>query len=187
MAEPTLSEKVLLIEGGFAGRRIPHAFGGAIALAYYATPRATIDIDLNLFVPVARADQVLGVLEELGAEPPSTSERARLLREEQARLYWSTTPLDLFFAYDALHRSCLERRRRMPFGEGDTIHVLSAEDLTLFKAIFDRDKDWRDIHELVFALGEELDADYLRTWMERIVGAEDRRYRRLDGALERGA
>ena len=34
--------------------------GGALALAYYATPRATIDIDVNVFVSVARAEEVLG-------------------------------------------------------------------------------------------------------------------------------
>ena len=49
MATVSLSEKVLLIEEGLRQRRIPHAFGGALALAYYATPRATIDIDVNVF------------------------------------------------------------------------------------------------------------------------------------------
>ena len=57
VAGPSLPEKVLLLEEGFAGRGIPHAFGGALALAYYATPRATVDIDVNVFVPVARADE----------------------------------------------------------------------------------------------------------------------------------
>jgi hypothetical protein len=182
---PTLSEKVLLIEEGLRQRRIPHAFGGAIALAYYATPRATIDIDLNVFVPVERADEVLGLLEVLGAEPASDEERARLLRDEQLRVYWGTTPVDLFFAYDALHESCLERRQRLPFGAGDWIHVLSAEDLLIFKALFDREKDWRDIEELVYAMAGELDAAYARGWLARIAGEVDPRSRRLDELLAR--
>ena len=187
MATFSLSEKVLLIEEGFRQRRVPHAFGGAIALAYYATPRATIDIDVNVFLSVDRADEVLGLLEGLGAEPLSQQERARLERDEQARVHWDATPVDLFFSYDTLHDSCLERRQRMPFGEDDTIHVLAAEDLLVFKALFDRDKDWRDIEELVFAMADELDAAYAKSWLERIVGEQDPRYRRLREVLDRHA
>ena len=185
MAAASLSEKVLLIEEGFRRCRIPHAFGGAIALAYYATPRATIDIDVNVFVPVERAGEVLSLLERLGTEPLRDEERAQLERDEQVRVHWDATPVDLFFSYDALHESCLERRQRMPFGDGDSIHVLAAEDLLIFKALFDRDKDWRDIEELVYAMADELDAVYARNWLERIAGAPDPRTRRLCEVLDR--
>jgi hypothetical protein len=187
VAALALSEKVLAIEEGFRSRRIPHAFGGALALAYYATPRATIYIDVNVFAGVERAGEVLALLGALGAAPLGKPERARLRREEQARVHWGATPVDLFFSYDALHESCLARRRRMPFGDGDAIHVLSAEDLLIFKVLFDRDKDWRDIEELVYALADELDSDYARGWLERIVGKSDPRLRRLVEMLERYA
>jgi len=183
----SLSEKVLLLEEGFRQRRIPHAFGGAIALAYYATPRGTIDIDVNVFVTVDRADEVLGLMEALGAEPLRAEARAQLERDEQARIHWDATPVDLFFSYDTLHDSCLERRQRMPFGEGDSIHVLAAEDLVIFKALFDRDKDWPDIEELVYAMADELDSTYATGWLERIVGDEDPRSRRLREVLDRYA
>lgn len=182
-ATPSLSEKLLLLEAGFAGRRIAHAFGGAIALAYYATPRATIDIDVNVFVPVERAGEVLALLEALGADPLPKQERARLERDGQARVSWSGTPVDLFFSYDAFHESCLARLRRVPFGEDESIHVLAPEDLLVFKAIFARDKDWRDIDELVYAMGDELDAAYARNWLGRILGAEDPRTLRFAQAL----
>jgi hypothetical protein len=185
VASLSLSEKVLAIEEGFRQRRIPHAFGGALALAYYGTPRATIDIDVNVFVGVDRADEVLGLFEALGAQRLDKKERERLRRDEQVRVHWDRTPIDLFFSYDALHASCLERRRRMPFGEGDWIHVLSAEDLLIFKALFDRDKDWRDLEELVYAQVDELDSDYARGWLARIVGEKDPRYRRLCEVLDR--
>jgi len=181
--EPSLAEKVILIEAALRAARIPHAFGGAIALAYYATPRATIDIDVNVFVDAGRADDVLTALERLGASAPTPAEATRLRRDGQARIRWGATPLDLFFSYDPFHDACLERRRAQPFGPGETIHVLSAEDLVVFKAIFARDKDWRDIDELVFAAGEELDADRITDWLERIVGRDDERYRRCVAAL----
>src|SRR5690606_36278438 len=136
--EPSLAEKVVLIEAALQAARIPHAFGGAIALAYYETPRATIDIDVNVFVEATRADDVLAALERLGAAAPTESERLRLRRDGQARIRWGRTPIDLFFSYDAFHEACMERRRVYPFGRGETIYVLSAEDLVVFKAIFDR-------------------------------------------------
>jgi hypothetical protein len=185
VATATLSEKLLLIEEGFRARRIPHAFGGAIALAYYATPRATIDIDVNVFADVGRADEVLELLETLGAEPLSDEERTRLTSDEQARVYWDRTPIDLFFSYDALHDSCLARRQHVPFGEGDAIHVLAAEDLLVFKVLFDREKDWRDIEELIYAMADEFDAGYAKYWLARIVGESDPRFGRMVELLER--
>ncbi len=187
MASASLSEKVLLIEEGLRRRGIPHAFGGALALAYYATPRATVDIDVNVFVSVSRADEVLDLLETLGADPLPAAERTRLAREEQARVHWERTPVDLFFSYDALHESCLERRRRMPFGDGDSIHILAPEDLLVFKALFARDKDWRDIEELAFAMSGTLDLPYAKGWLRRIVGESDPRYRRACDLLDRHA
>lgn len=183
--EPSLSEKVLGIEATMQSARIPHAFGGAIALAYYATPRATIDIDVNVFVDARRADDVLAALRRLGADAPTPSERARLDRDGQARIRWGSTPIDLFFSYDAFHEACMERRRVFPFGEGESIHVLAAEDLIVFKAIFDRAKDWRDIAEIAFALDveDELDRARIESWLERIVGRDDERFRRCAEAL----
>jgi hypothetical protein len=182
--EPSLSEKVLLIEAALRASRIPHAFGGAIALAYYATPRATIDIDINVFVKSEGADEVLTTLARLGVDEPTDRESIRLRREGQTRIHWASTPIDLFFSYDAFHDACMERRRAFPFGEGETIHVLAAEDLLIFKAIFDRDKDWRDIAELVYSALDELDSEWITSWLERIVGREDERYRRCLAALE---
>jgi len=184
-AEPSLSEKVLLIEATLRAARMPHAFGGAIALAYYATPRATIDIDVNVFVEADRSDEVLAALGRLGADEPTQAEGVRLRRDGQARILWGVTPIDLFFSYDAFHDACMERRRAFPFGEGETIHVLAAEDLVIFKAIFSRDKDWRDITELVFAMADELDAEWIERWLDRIVGRDDERFQRCAEALEK--
>jgi len=53
----SLPDKILAVDRAF--ERVPHAFGGAISLAYHAEPRATIDIDVNVFVPVDRVDEIL--------------------------------------------------------------------------------------------------------------------------------
>jgi hypothetical protein len=66
--EPPLPDKVIAIHEALRAARIPHAIGGALALAYYAEPRATIDIDLNVFVSPERWKDVVGALTPLGVE-----------------------------------------------------------------------------------------------------------------------
>ncbi len=51
MTVRSLPERILALDEALAA--VPHTFGGTLALAYYAEPRATIDIDVNLFVPAA--------------------------------------------------------------------------------------------------------------------------------------
>src|SRR5262249_51718347 len=154
-----LDEKVVALERAFRAGGIPHAFGGAIALAYYAVPRGTRDVDINLFVPASEIERVLAVVEPLGVAAPDPAARRRLASDGQLRVFWDATPLDLFFSYDALHDACAERRRQVAF-PGERLAILSAEDLAIFKALFAREKDWRDLRELLFAQGERFDSGY---------------------------
>ena len=183
MTSLLLDEKVLALEAALAKAGIAHAFGGAIALAYYATPRGTVDIDLNVFVGTDQAARVFDVIEPLGVDTAGASESSELRDRGQIRLHWEHTPLDLFFAYDPLHESCLERIASVPFGDGAAIPILSAEDLAIFKAIFDRPKDWRDIRELLFALAERFDVDYTQRWLQRILAHDDPRLQQLEELL----
>lgn len=48
--EPSLVAKVIEVDRSLRAAGIGHAFGGAIALAYCAQPRATKDIDINAVV-----------------------------------------------------------------------------------------------------------------------------------------
>ena len=178
-------EKIVAIERAFEAAGIPHAFGGANALAYYGTPRATADIDVNVFVPSSDAGQVLRVLVELGADAGSKRITDLIERDGQAHVFWDRTPLDLFFSYDALHDSSMKRRRRVDFG-GDAIHVLSAEDLLVYKIVFDREKDWRDMAEVVFAAEAALDFSYVRMWIGRIIDDGDPRHARFERLVETG-
>ena len=178
-----LDEKIASIEHALTAARIPHAFGGALALAYYATPRSTHDIDLNAFVPVARAERVLQVLEALGVDPGNARTLEQIRDRGQVRLHWEHTPIDLFFSYDALHETCVKRIRVVPFGEGATISILSAEDLAIFKALFDRPKDWSDLREMLFSLGADFDEAYALGWLRRILAKDDARLTRFEKAL----
>ena len=179
-----LDEQIVAIERAFVDGAIPHAFGGAQALAYYGSVRATHDIDVNVFLPASEAERVLDTLTSLGARVDDRV-RAQIARDEQTRVRWARTPIDLFFAYDALHESSLARRRRVDFF-GDPIHILSGEDLILYKATFDREKDWNDIAGMIFAAPGRFDFDYVREFLGRIDDDERRRIERLERLIASG-
>jgi len=157
---------------------IPHAFGGAIALAYYAEPRATHDIDLNVFVA---AEDSGGLLTRLGGLGVTLDDDVveRIERDGQIRAPWGDTPLDLFFAYDPFHDACAARRRRVPFGRDD-LWILAPEDLVVCKASFDRRKDWLDIEQILVTTGGELDTTDIRSWLRRLLGPADPRIEHFD-------
>jgi len=58
-----LAQQLLTIHAALMAAGIPHAFGGAIALAYCTgEPRATIDLDINVFVPHIAPDGAIAAL-----------------------------------------------------------------------------------------------------------------------------
>ncbi len=145
-----LAEKLLAIHRAFDTAGIPHAFGGAIALAYCTgEPRATVDIDMNAFVGPAEAGRALGAFPEgvsIGHRDLDSAEQ-----EGQVRLFWNDTPIDLFFSYHDFHEHAAERVRMVPF-DGVEIPILACEDLVVLKTFFARTQDWADI-EAVAAAG----------------------------------
>ena len=178
---PTLPERILALDRAMAS--VPHAFGGALALAYYAEPRATIDIDLNVFVPADRFPEVAAPLLVLGvlADEPGAVEA--VASEGQARVMWDNTPIDLFFSYDPFHVAAARARRTVPFADA-SIPILGPEHLVVCKAVFDRPRDWVDIDAMV-AADVVLDVAEVLRWIGRIAGDDDPRYERIAVVLTR--
>ena len=172
----TLAEKVVALHRALAAAGVPHAIGGALALAFWTLdPRGTSDIDVNVFVGIEEVDRVLAALPEGVAQPRGTKER--LVRDEQIRLWWEDTPVDLFFAYAPVHADAAAHRRTVEFA-GAEIPILGAVELALFKAMFDRPRDWGDIAEM--ARAGKLDVAAVRTALVRMLGPDDPRLARLD-------
>ena len=175
----SLAEKVVAIETALVD--VAHAFGGALALAYYAEPRATVDIDLNVFVGTDRVQEVAEPLARIGVSISSVLELIH--RDGQARAFWDETPIDLFFAYDVFHEAAAAARRLVPFGDV-SIPILSVEHLVVCKVIFNRAKDWVDI-DAILELGTPIRAAEVVRWVGRFAGDEDPRYERIAATLTR--
>jgi hypothetical protein len=163
-----LGDQLLAIHDALDAARIPHAIGGAIALGYCTLePRGTRDVDVNIFTGPERAREVFAALPE-GVELSGVSlEHAE--RDGQVRLRWGITPVDLFLSVLPFHDHVAEHVRMVPF-EGRTIPVLSCTGLTVFKAMFDRPRDWVDIEAMVEA--RAIDLGEAIWWVSEMAGAD---------------
>lgn len=176
-----LAEKITTIHASLDAASVPHAFGGALALAFHVEePRATRDIDLNVFVDPGRATEVFNGLPEGVVWGPG--DLARVGLDGQVRLLWEGTPIDLFFSTHAFHDLAWLELERVPFA-GATIPILGPTELVVFKAFYDRTRDWADIEAMLEA--HTPDVHTALGWLVDLLGPDDARVARLRELLHR--
>jgi hypothetical protein len=170
-----LVDKLFAIHDSLRAQSLPHAFGGAIALAYCVEePRGTRDLDVNIFCAAADAKKVLGAL------PPgvqvSAEDIARVERDGQSRLFWEGVPIDVFLNNLPLHEEVSATVAWVPL-EGREAPVLDCASLVIFKSFFNRTKDWADIEAVAMATPEDIEA--AAKTLGSLVGEDDEAYKRL--------
>ena len=169
-----LADRLLAIHAGLHGAGLPHAFGGAIALAYCTgEPRATIDLDINVFLAHGRAKEALAALPH--EVRVTAANRRELTDTGQTRAWWDSTPVDLFFNTHPFHTVAASRVRQVPFA-GQSIPVLDCTSLAVFKAMFNRTKDWADLEAMAEA--GQLDVVAVGAFLSDLL-CEDERLTRL--------
>jgi hypothetical protein len=150
-----LVEKLFTIHDSLTEAGLAHAFGGAIALAYCVEePRGTRDLDVNIFVDASEAESVLASLpHEVRVRKKDI---AKVKRDGQARLDWDGTPIDVFLNNIPLHDAVASSVVWVQL-EGRGVPVLDCASLVIFKALFDRTKDWADIEAIAVATPEDIE------------------------------
>jgi pimeloyl-ACP methyl ester carboxylesterase len=108
LIEPSLVDKVVAAHRALSDAQVGHAFGGALALAYYTNePRATADTHLNIELESVSAIKLLDAL------PPDLSWNSENVEaisvDDQVRVWWGRTPIDLFFRASAFHEEVAKR------------------------------------------------------------------------------
>jgi hypothetical protein len=163
-----LVDRIVAVHDSLRAADIPHAIGGAIALGYCVLEaRATQDVDVNVFVAPSRARDVFAALPRPVALTGRDLEAAE--RDGQVRLRWDATPIDLFFSVLPFHDYVARNIREVAFGDG-TIPVLSCTALAVFKALFDRPRDWVDIEAMAEA--RAIDVDEALAWVSEMAGPD---------------
>lgn len=177
-----LVDKLFAIHESLEKESLPHAFGGALALAYCVEePRGTRDLDVNIFCDAADAERVLAALPD--GVRSDAAKVAAIERDGQARLFWDGVPVDLFLNNVPLHEE-VAGAVVWVWLEGKKVPMLDCASLVVFKSMFDRTKDWADIEAIAIATPEDVDAA-ARTVAD-LVGEDDPAYRRLRDVLATG-
>jgi hypothetical protein len=145
-------ELIVAVHDGLDDADIGHAFGGALALGYVATPRGTVDIDVNVFVPPSEMDGVAAALAPVGYRPAADLRGPVPIAGYRFAHTVDPFPVDAFPSLDERYAEVERRCVQHPFGRhGDVLPFLSAEDLCVFKLSFGRDQDWVDLHAVARA------------------------------------
>ena len=148
---------------------LPYALGGAVAYSAWGEPRATRDIDLNLWVEPPALPSAFDVLASAGV----TLDRARAEAEAADRglfIGWhGEYRIDVFVPSIPFYAEALARRVRVRLAGRDT-WVLSPEVLTVFKMLFFRPKDLRDVERLLAVQGERVDCAFVRRALVEMLG-----------------
>ncbi len=164
-----LVEKLFEIHDALTDAGLPHAFGGAIALAYCVEePRGTRDLDVNIFIDAAEARSVLASLPK--GVRVRKKDISKVERDGQARLDWDGTPIDVFLNNIPLHDAVASSVVWVQL-EGRSIPVLDCASLVIFKAFFDRTKDWADIEAIAVATPEDIEDAALT--IANLIGEDD--------------
>jgi len=170
----SLIEAVAAVVDAFERSEIDYALGGAIAYSAWAEPRATRDVDLNLWLPLERLDEGLAVLENIGV----ALDRGRAHTEAAERGMFvgrlGEYRIDVFIPSVPFYDEALRRRVRTRIADRDT-WVLSAETLAVFKMLFFRPKDQADVGRLLQIQRGRLDLRFVRRWLVDMLGPEDER------------
>ena len=172
-------EAALAISHAFDEHGVSYAIGGALACGLWSIPRATIDVDVNLFIPVERLGKVFEALRSLGIE---LDEGKAIEMAQQRGMFiarYGLFRVDLFtpsidFSWEAA------RTRVRHAIEGREAYFLSAEALAVFKLLFFRAKDIVDLQRLLAVQGSRLDTSYVRRHVVAMMGEDDERVVRWD-------
>ena len=171
----SLERKIVGVHTMLKEAALPHAFGGALALAFYTgEPRGTRDIDVNIFLPVSAIDVVRSAFAKRIIF--TDTQVADAVANDQVRVFWEDTPIDVFFNVADFHDDVMLGVEHHKFAK-IVIPILGADALTVFKAMYNRTKDWADIEAMLEV--DSIDKSRVIGWLVRLLGVDDPRTRRF--------
>jgi hypothetical protein len=190
MPEPNTPRDAMQVAERLAGaldeRGQEYALGGAIALAYWAQPRGTLDVDLTLFLPKDKPSEVIWILQDIGCEV-NVSEAILSLREHTfCRGELDGYRVDVFLPMAPFYDQARVRRRRVVLGQR-TASVWDAETLTVFKMMFFRRKDLADVEAILHEQKAAFDRAWVREQLVELYGVRDPRITQWDELCQENA
>lgn len=158
---------------------VEYLIGGAVAAWAWGEPRATLDLDLVVKIPLEAAERLSKELEKRDMLVPADIIFDNIL---ETRADLPINAIHMHSGYradmyplrggDELRAVAFERRRKInlgvPLGE---VYLHSPEDLIIYKlwyfSLSQQTKHIRDITSIVRMLGDELDYSYISFWVDK--------------------
>jgi len=158
---------------------IPYMIGGAVAAWAWGEPRATLDLDLVVDIPLESIGRLSEELEKRDMLVPAERILDNILETR------SDLPINAIHSYsgykadlyplregDELRASAFQRRQKIDLGEPlGECYLHSPEDLIIYKLWFyslsQQTKHIRDITSMVMSISDELDFDYIECWVNK--------------------
>lgn len=155
-----------LISDRLSQMALPFMLTGSFALAYYATPRMTRDLDIVVALREPDIEPLVTALTpEFYVDAQAAREAVRTERLFNLLHLDSGIKVDLIVRKSSAYRRVeFDRRRAVQVGDGHT-WIVTREDLILSKLVWARDTgselQLRDVRSL---LEQDVDVAYLRRW-----------------------
>lgn len=152
---------------------VPYMVIGGHANALWGEPRATLDIDITIWLEESRVAELVDHLapsfSARVSNPESFVEETRVLPVETA----DGLAADLIFGLLPFEEQAIGRARTVEVG-GQEVRFCTAEDLILLKIVSTRERDRSDIRGVVLHQGRTLNLDYLEVRIEELADLLER-------------
>lgn len=153
--------------------QIPYTIIGGMANAVWGEPRATLDIDITVWVNDGDIETVLAHLADhfiiLPETPADFIRQTRVLPIETE----AGVRIDVIFGMLPFEQAAIERSVSRTVA-GKPIRFCTAEDLILYKIISDRERDLKDVEGIMRLRGPDLDRDYLDPRVQELADILER-------------
>jgi hypothetical protein len=159
-----------LVSDRLSAQDLPFMLTGSFALAYYATPRMTRDLDIVVALNEGDVDALVAAFES-DFYIDADSARSAIASERMFNLMHleSGVKIDFIVRKSSDFRQVEFARRRPVEFAGTATWIVSCEDLILSKLVWALDSNSelqrRDIRQL---LAGKIDLDYIRKWVPHL-------------------
>jgi hypothetical protein len=149
---------------------IPYMLIGGLAVSLWGEPRATLDLDLTIWVEPQDLERTISQLcqrlRALPADPLAFVQQTRVLPVETSQ----EVRADLIFGALPYEKQAIVRAQPKQVA-GKAVLVASVEDLLLMKLASERQKDFEDAQRLVRRYQGSLDLSYLEPRLKELAEA----------------
>jgi hypothetical protein len=140
--------------------RVPYALIGGLAVSVWGEARATLDVDLAVWVEPAEIDATVDAL--CRRFQPVSKDPAGFVRDTRVLVVTTAQSVraDIVFGTLPAEKDIVQRARLMKIA-GTSVRVASVEDLILMKLVSERERDQEDARRLIGRFGTKIDRGYL--------------------------